>query len=94
MFFIAIFELSIVTVLNLMNAIIEASALMAPVLARNHLSSCCFTSLSQAISCANQFFMEGLNAQIVARDKSEFLVVSPDIASRMYTEGFQLIYGN
>jgi hypothetical protein len=61
---------------------------------RTQLPSYSFTSLPQAIGCANKFFMEGLNAQIVARDKNSFLVVSPEIARQMFTKGFQLLYGN
>ncbi|MFC5409486.1 hypothetical protein ACFPMF_09220 [Larkinella bovis] len=77
-----------------MNVIKDVSKLMAPTLSSLQLPSCYFTSLSQAIACANRFFMEGLNAQIIAKGKNTFLVVPPDIAREMHPQGFQLIYGN
>ncbi|GAB3915978.1 hypothetical protein [Larkinella terrae] len=76
-----------------MNTINNVSNLMAPNFSRNPLTSC-FSSLQQAIGCANKFFMEGQNVQIVAKDKNAFLVVSPDIARQMSTKGFRLLYGN
>lgn len=82
-----------VTVL-LMNTLKNASYLTTSNRSRTQLQSCSFTNLPQAIGCANQFFMEGLNAQIVARDNTSFLVVSPEIARQMFTKGFRLLYGN
>ncbi|GAB3253144.1 hypothetical protein GCM10027347_12750 [Larkinella harenae] len=77
-----------------MNAIKEMPKLMVDNLTYANLSSYFFTSLPQAISCANKFFMEGLNAQIVAQGNSSFLVVTPDIARQMHEKGFRLLYGN
>ena len=77
-----------------MKLINNGSTQLASGLSCDQLISCYFTSLPQAIGCANQFFMEGHNAQIIARDKNSFLVVSPDIARQMFTKGFRLLYGN
>ncbi|RRB11525.1 hypothetical protein EHT87_23925 [Larkinella knui] len=77
-----------------MNAFSNASNLATPNFSRKQLPSCCFTSLPQAIGCANQFFMEGFNVQIIARDKNSFLVVSPETARQMFTKGFRLLYGH
>ncbi|MGA0555773.1 hypothetical protein ACO2Q8_03915 [Larkinella sp. VNQ87] len=77
-----------------MNAIKDASALMAPLLRRAQVSSCSFKSLPQAIICANKLFMQGFNAQIITRDKNYFLVVTSEVARTMYGRGFHSIYGH
>lgn len=77
-----------------MNSNRNKSNVMAAKQSLSQSPSSWFTSLPQAIGCANQFFMEGHNVQIIARDKNSFLVVSPETARQMFTKGFKLLYGN
>ncbi|GAB3340583.1 hypothetical protein GCM10027299_54100 [Larkinella ripae] len=77
-----------------MNVTKDISRLMGSSFSGAKSPSFSFTSLPQAISCANKFFMEGFNAQIIARDKNSFLVVSPDIARQLAPKGFRPLYGN
>ncbi|WP_128546453.1 hypothetical protein [Larkinella soli] len=60
----------------------------------NETSSHHFRSISQAVKCADRFFMEGINVQIVTRGNNRYWVVQDSDASQLVAEGYKLLYGN